>query len=98
MIKVGLFGRMFIKGTEMRRRVAEFGVVIYNNDGQIEVAFNKARKVPKTYDSFVACVEIACLSAIQKVMSSIEKGKGDGEKVDDGSDKRGNASNSSNKA
>ena len=82
----------------MKRRVAEFSVVVYNNDGQVEVAFNKAKKVPKAYDSFVACVEIACLSAIQKVMASIEKGTGNGEKVDDGSDKRSDACDSGNKA
>lgn len=78
----------------MRRRIAEFGVVVYNNEGKVEVAFQKARKVPKAYDSFVACIEIACLSAIHKIMSGIEKGKESGKKVDDASDKRANASDS----
>lgn len=57
----------------MKRRIAEFGIVVYNNDGQVEIAFDKARKVPKAYDSFVACIEIACLNAIQKVMHQIDK-------------------------
>lgn len=83
----------------MKRKVADFSVVIYNNDGQVEVAFNKAKKVPKTYDSFVACIEIACLSAIQKVMHGIEKGdKDDGKGNDVGSVQREDADNSSDKA
>lgn len=77
----------------MKRRVADFSVVVYNNDGQVEVAFNKAKKVPKAYDSFVACIEIACLSAIHKVMNSIEREK-DGKEGNDGSDKRADADNS----
>lgn len=83
----------------MKRKVADFSVVIYNNDGQIEVAFNKAKKVPKTYDSFVACIEIACLSAIQKVMHGIEKGdKDDGKGNDVGCVQREDADNSCDKA
>ncbi|MBP5789206.1 MAG: hypothetical protein J6W29_03120 [Neisseriaceae bacterium] len=82
----------------MKRRIADFGVVIYNNEGQVEVAFNKARKVPKAYDSFVACIEIACLSAIQKVMSNLDKGKGSGEGGNDASDKRDDADNKGNEA
>ena len=61
----------------MKRRIAGFSVFIYNNDGQVEVAFDKAKKVPKAYDSFVACMEIACLNAIHKVMERIENGDKD---------------------
>lgn len=81
----------------MKRRIADFSVVVYNNDGQIEVAFNKAKKVPKSYDSFVACLEIACLSAIHKVMDRIERGK-DGKEGNDSGDKRADADNSGDKA
>lgn len=82
----------------MKRRVTEFSVVIYNNEGQVEVAFNKAKKVPKAYDSFVACIEIACLSAIQKVMSGIEREKKDGKDETVVGEQRSDADNSSDKA
>lgn len=51
-----------------KRKVAEFGIIVYNNDGKIEVAFNKAKKVPKAYDNFVATLEIACINDIHKVI------------------------------
>ena len=61
----------------MKRKIAGFSVVVYNNDGQVEIAFDKAKKVPKPYDSFVACLEIACLNAVHKVIGRIDK---DGDK------------------
>lgn len=82
----------------MKRRIAEFGVVIYNNDGQVEVAFNKAKKVPKAYDGFVACIEIACLSAIQKVMHGIEREKDDGKDETVVCEERSDADNRGNEA
>ena len=82
----------------MKRRIADFGVVVYNNEGQVEVAFNKAKKVPKAYGNFVACIEIACLSAIQKVMARLEKGKESGEVGNDASDKRNDADDKGNEA
>lgn len=82
----------------MKRRVADFSVVVYNNNGEVEVAFNKAQKVPKTYDSFVACLEIACLSAIQKVMHGIEKEKDNGKDDTANRDERNNADNNGNPA
>lgn len=60
-----------------KRKVAEFGIVVYNNDGKIEVAFNKAKKVPKAYDNFVATLEIACINDIHKVirLADVENNK-----------------------
>lgn len=82
----------------MKRKVAEFSVAIYNNEGQVEVAFNKAKKVPKAYDSFVACIEIACLQAIQKVMHGIERETDNGKDEAVVCEQRGDADNSGNKA
>lgn len=82
----------------MKRKVAEFSVVFYNNDGQVEVAFDKAKKVPKAYDSFVACIEIATLSAIHKVMAKIEKGEPNGETTTSQSQKCDDANNHSEQA
>ena len=70
----------------MKRRIAGFSVIIYNNDGQVEIAFDKAKKVPKAYDSFVACIEIACLNAVHKVMERIENGDKDRPKDTTGND------------
>ena len=62
-----------------KRKIADFSIVVYNNDGNIEVAFNKAKKVPKAYDNFVATLEIACLGSVHKVISMV---KNDGEKTE----------------
>lgn len=58
-----------------RRRIADFGVLVYVNDGKIEVAFQKAKKVPKAYANFVATLEIACVNDIHKVMRLVDNGK-----------------------
>lgn len=52
----------------MKRKITEFKVAIYNNDGKIEVAFDKAKKVPKAYANFVATLEIACINDIHRVI------------------------------
>lgn len=83
----------------MKRKIAEFAFRVYKTDNnQIEVAFDKALKVPKSYDSFVATLEIAALSSVQKVMHGIEKGKDNGENGNVVCEKRDNAGNQSNPA
>lgn len=52
----------------MKRKITEFKVIIYNNEGQIEVAFDKAKKVPKAYANFVATLELACINDVHKVI------------------------------
>ena len=54
-------------------KIAEFSIAVYNNDGKIEVAFNKAKKVPKSYDNFVATLEIACLNDIHKIIKLVDE-------------------------
>lgn len=56
-----------------KRKLAEFGVVVYNNDGVIETAFRQAKKVPKAYANFVTTLEIACLCEIHKIMNKVGK-------------------------
>lgn len=83
----------------MKRKIAEFSFKVYKTDeNKIEVAFDKALKVPKSYDSFVATLEIAALSSVQKVMHGIDKGKTDGKDDTTNRDERNNADNNGNPA
>ena len=83
----------------MKRKIAEFSFKVYKTDeNKIEVAFDKALKVPKSYDSFVATLEIAALSSVQKVMHGIDKGKTDGKDGNVVCEERNNASDKSNPA
>lgn len=70
----------FTKGRVLmaKYKVADFGFVIYKDGDKVDVAFRKAKKVPKAYDSFVATLELACLAQIQQFMRNVEKGQTDG--------------------
>ena len=60
-----------------KRRICSFEIVVYKNGDNIEVGFNRAKKVPIKYGNFVASLEIGCLAYIQKIM----KGANNGESV-----------------
>ena len=83
----------------MKRKIAEFTFKVYKtDDNQIELAFDKAKKVPKTFDNFVAALEIAALNVVQKIMHGIEKGKDNGKNGNVTCEQRTNADNQSNPA
>lgn len=60
-------------------KVADFGFTIYKDGDSVDVAFRRAKKVPKAYDNFVATLELACLAQVQQFMSRIGKDKKDGD-------------------
>jgi hypothetical protein len=58
-----------------KRRIAGFEFVVYKNDDKIEVAFNKAKRVPKAYANFIATLELGCLVHVNKVVKGVDNGK-----------------------
>ena len=60
-----------------KRRIASFEVVFYKDEDKMDVSFKQAKKVPKAYGNFVATMELACLSAMSKILKGIENGKTD---------------------